>query len=64
MSADGTGAPLAVADTRITRRTARWDQRPAIVADAMDFWSFAAGAANVPSSTTCKCGLLHVFSSA
>ncbi|ORV09297.1 oxygenase MpaB family protein [Mycobacterium celatum] len=43
------GAPLTTADTRIhiTRRTARWDNRPATVADALDFWSFAAGAANV-----------------
>jgi uncharacterized protein (DUF2236 family) len=31
----------------ISRRTARWDDRPVTVADAMDFWSFAAGAANV-----------------
>ncbi|BBZ10842.1 oxygenase MpaB family protein [Mycobacterium branderi] len=43
------GAPLTTADTRIhiTRRTARWDNRPATAADALDFWSFAAGAANV-----------------
>lgn len=43
------GAPLTTADTRIhiTRRTARWNNRPATVADALDFWSFAAGAANV-----------------
>ena len=36
-------------DTRITpqRRTARWDDGDVTVADAMDFWSFAAGAANV-----------------
>ncbi|MGV0746343.1 oxygenase MpaB family protein [Mycolicibacterium sp. XJ870] len=39
-------------DTRATRiwvnrRTARWDDGPVTVADAMDFWSFAAGAANV-----------------
>ncbi len=41
--------PLTTADTRITinRRTRRWDDREATVADAMDFWSFAAGAANV-----------------
>ena len=41
--------PLATADTRIqiTRRTARWDDRPVTVADAMDFWSFAGAAANV-----------------
>ena len=31
----------------ITRRTARWSDDPVSVADAMDFWSFAAGAANV-----------------
>lgn len=49
MSADAAGVPLTTADTRIhiTRRTARWDERPATVADALDFWSFAAGAANV-----------------
>jgi uncharacterized protein (DUF2236 family) len=36
-------------DTRINiaRRTARWDDEPVTVAGAMDFWSFAAGAANV-----------------
>lgn len=37
-------------DTRIHihRRTARWDPDETVtVADAMDFWSFAAGAANV-----------------
>lgn len=28
-------------------RTARWDDRDVTVADAMDFWAFAAGAANV-----------------
>ncbi|ULE33562.1 oxygenase MpaB family protein [Mycobacterium sp. IDR2000157661] len=34
---------------RITarRRTARWDTGPVTAADAMDFWAFAAGAANV-----------------
>ncbi|HEY7052945.1 MAG TPA: oxygenase MpaB family protein [Mycobacterium sp.] len=32
---------------RIRRRTARWDDEPVTVADALDFWSFAAGAANV-----------------
>jgi uncharacterized protein (DUF2236 family) len=31
----------------IRRRTARWSDDPVTVADAMDFWSFAAGAANV-----------------
>jgi uncharacterized protein (DUF2236 family) len=36
-------------DCRITirRRTARWDTRPVTASDALDFWSFAAGAANV-----------------
>jgi uncharacterized protein (DUF2236 family) len=49
MSAEAAGMPLTVADTRIhiTHRTARWDERRATVADALDFWSFAAGAANV-----------------
>jgi hypothetical protein len=49
MSAEAARAPLTNAGTRIhiTRRTARWDERPATVADAPDFWSFAAGAANV-----------------
>jgi uncharacterized protein (DUF2236 family) len=49
MSAEAPRAPLTTASTRIhiTRRTARWDERPATVADALDFWSFAAGAANV-----------------
>lgn len=32
---------------RITKRTARWSDDPVTAADAMDFWSFAAGAANV-----------------
>ncbi len=31
----------------VTRRTARWSDGRVQVADAMDFWSFAAGAANV-----------------
>ena len=37
------------AECRITvrRRTARWDTEPVSAADAMDFWAFAAGAANV-----------------
>jgi uncharacterized protein (DUF2236 family) len=49
MSADPSGGPLTTTETRIniTHRTSRWDRRPATVADAMDFWSFAAGAANV-----------------
>jgi uncharacterized protein (DUF2236 family) len=41
---------MTVADSRISirRRTARWDTESAVtIADAMDFWSFAAGAANV-----------------
>jgi uncharacterized protein (DUF2236 family) len=41
---------LSTADTRITanRRTARWDDSDEVsVKEAMDFWSFAAGAANV-----------------
>lgn len=32
---------------QISRRTARWDDGAVCVGDAMDFWSFAAGAANV-----------------
>lgn len=32
---------------RIAKRTARWSDEPVTAADAMDFWSFAAGAANV-----------------
>lgn len=49
MSTEAAGVPLAAADTRIhiTHRTARWDDRPATLSDALDFWSFAAGAANV-----------------
>ena len=49
MSIEAAGVPLTTADTRIhiTRRTARWDDRPATLSDALDFWSFAAGAANV-----------------
>lgn len=41
--------PLTTAQTRIsiTRRTARWGDGPVDVTDGMDFWSFAAGAANV-----------------
>ncbi|HEX2214176.1 MAG TPA: oxygenase MpaB family protein [Mycobacterium sp.] len=37
------------ADCRIAvrRRTARWDSEPVTAAEAMDFWAFAAGAANV-----------------
>lgn len=47
MSAEAAGTPLTTADTRIhiTHRTAGWDQRPATVADALDFWSFAGAAA-------------------
>ncbi|MCG5432270.1 oxygenase MpaB family protein [Mycobacterium sp. MYCO198283] len=43
-------APLTLADTRITirRRTPRWTVDEEVsVRDAMDFWAFAAGAANV-----------------
>lgn len=37
------------ASTRIAinKRTARWSDEPVTAADALDFWSFAAGAANV-----------------
>ncbi|BBX04142.1 hypothetical protein BST36_17910 [Mycolicibacterium moriokaense] len=40
---------MTAADCRIQirRRTARWDDRPVTIAEAMDFWAFAAGAANV-----------------
>ncbi|MGE2725578.1 oxygenase MpaB family protein [Mycolicibacterium pulveris] len=40
---------MTTARNRITirRRTARWDTEPVTAADAMDFWAFAAGAANV-----------------
>lgn len=40
---------MTAADFRITirRRTARWDSEQVTAADALDFWSFAAGAANV-----------------
>lgn len=31
----------------VARRTARWDTDPVAARDAMDFWAFAAGAANV-----------------
>ena len=49
MSTEAAGVRLTTADTRIhiTHRTARWDDRPATLSDALDFWSFAAGAANV-----------------
>lgn len=41
--------PLSIADSRIhvDRRTDRWDDLPVTAAGAMDFWSFAAAAANV-----------------
>lgn len=32
---------------QIRRRTARWDTEPVTAADAMDFWAFAGGPANV-----------------
>ncbi len=40
---------LTTARTRIAvnKRTARWSDEPVTAADALDFWSFAAGAANV-----------------
>lgn len=40
------GRTLTLADTRITvgRRTARWSDDPVTATEAMDFWSFAAGA--------------------
>jgi uncharacterized protein (DUF2236 family) len=43
------GAPLTTSRTRISigRRTARWTSDPVAATDAMDFWAFAAGAANV-----------------
>ena len=31
----------------MSRRTARWTTEPVSAAEAMDFWAFAAGAANV-----------------
>ncbi len=49
MNAEAAGVPLTTADTgiHITHCTARWNERPASIADARDLWSFAAGAANV-----------------
>jgi uncharacterized protein (DUF2236 family) len=49
VSADDPGPALSIRHTRIhiIRRTARWSDAPVSVADAMDFWAFAAGAANV-----------------
>lgn len=40
---------MSVGDNRIsiTKHTSRWTDDPATAADALDFWSFAAGAANV-----------------
>jgi uncharacterized protein (DUF2236 family) len=42
-------APLTTSRTRISigRRTAHWTNDPVAATDAMDFWAFAAGAANV-----------------
>src|SRR6476660_6999398 len=42
-------APMSLHDCRITARmrTARWSDDEVTAADAMDFWAFAAGAANV-----------------
>jgi uncharacterized protein (DUF2236 family) len=44
-----TAQPTTLGDCRISvrRRTARWSDGAVSTADAMDFWSFAAGAANV-----------------
>ncbi len=39
--------PLTVYRISIRRRTARWDAGDVTIAEAMDFWAFAAGAANV-----------------
>lgn len=41
------GPALSAIRIQPTRCTARWSDTPVTVADAMDFWSFAAGAANV-----------------
>ncbi|MDT5223009.1 MAG: hypothetical protein QOG19_416, partial [Mycobacterium sp.] len=40
---------MSINDTRIhvTRQTARWTDAPVDIQEAMDFWAFAAGAANV-----------------
>lgn len=48
-SARGCPPALDTTQTRIhiTRSTARWSDAPVSAVDAMDFWSFAAGAANV-----------------
>jgi len=45
----GADAPLTTSRTRISvgRRTARWSDDPVATTDAMDFWSYSAGAANV-----------------
>lgn len=42
-------ATLSIEETRIgvTRQTARWSDAPVDIREAMDFWAFAAGAANV-----------------
>jgi hypothetical protein len=49
MSPQAAGVPVTTADTRIyiAHRTARWDDRPATLSDALAFWSFAADAADV-----------------
>jgi uncharacterized protein (DUF2236 family) len=39
--------PTSYTRISVERCTARWSDRPISAADAMDFWSFAAGAANV-----------------
>ncbi|MDT5218736.1 MAG: hypothetical protein QOF15_841, partial [Mycobacterium sp.] len=45
----GDRATLSINHTRIhlTRQTARWTDAPVDIREAMDFWAFAAGAANV-----------------
>jgi uncharacterized protein (DUF2236 family) len=44
---DGDALPTSCARVNVERCAARWSDRPISAADAMDFWSFAAGAANV-----------------
>ena len=44
---DADALPASYTRISVERCAARWSDRPISVADAMDFWSFAAGAANV-----------------
>jgi uncharacterized protein (DUF2236 family) len=46
-SIDVDAVPTSCTRMSVQRCAARWSDRPISVADAMDFWSFAAGAANV-----------------